>query len=60
MGGLGLLLAVMLNRRFSNALLYGFRLVFFLPVLVAVIVTPAAIQIMDPSVKEAATPSARR
>ena len=35
-------------------------IVFFLPVLVAVIVTPAAIQIMDPSVKEAATPSARR
>ena len=34
--GLGLLLAVMLNRRFSNALLYGFRLVFFLPVLVSI------------------------
>jgi multiple sugar transport system permease protein len=34
--GLGLLLAVLLNRKFPNALLYVFRLVFFLPVLVSI------------------------
>lgn len=34
--GVGLLLAVLLNRAFPRALLYGFRLVFFLPVLVSI------------------------
>jgi multiple sugar transport system permease protein len=34
--GVGLLLAVLLNRAFPKALLYGFRLVFFLPVLVSI------------------------